>query len=627
MALATLSIDLEARLAKLEAGLDKAGRMAEREAARMKASFGGLEGSLAKLGALAAGAFSAGTIVAFANETSRSLLAIKDLSEATGSAIEKISGLEDAVRAAGGDFAAAGGILIKFNGILSDLETNKEAAGVFKALGLDAAELKRLDPADALQRTARALAQFRDDGSRARAIQVLFSRSVAEAGPLLRELAEAGDLNGKVTKEQVEQADRFNKELAKLEMHANDAGRAISGPLVKALNDMADTMRTGGIGEALERNVISPLKQVTTAYRILGIGIQRQLLARELEKTPEDSALRDQIRALDDQARKLAESFNNARAAWLGLNSQAGAGRGFINPPLVDLPELKLPALESEASKRLHKLLEDHREEQRKLSFVTLDFGSEQSEAETQRLLRLQQVAEDVLGKIDADAERTRRQLEQITLVLRDVDGNYIFDLGPNQSEAETKRLERLNEVLANTPQALRDLNEKLKDSKRFASDLGLTFSSAFEDAIVQGGNLRDLLLGLEQDILRIVTRKLVTEPLGNAITDLLKGATGGSGGGSAGFGNFFAQMFQRLFAGFFAEGGYIAPGHWGVVGERGPELVAGGRRGVTVQPMAAGGMTVQQHFHLSGPVDRRTVGQLRAEAGRGVQQAMARNL
>ncbi len=64
--------------------------------------------------------------------------------------------------------------------------------------------------------------------------------------------------------------------------------------------------------------------------------------------------------------------------------------------------------------------------------------------------------------------------------------------------------------------------------------DLGLTFSSAFEEAIIEGGNLRDILKGLEQDILRVVTRELVTKPLGNAVAKFAQNLFGGSFFGAA---------------------------------------------------------------------------------------------
>ena len=50
MALAKLSIDLEARLANLQAGLDKAGLLAERQAERMQRAFSGASKALTAAG-------------------------------------------------------------------------------------------------------------------------------------------------------------------------------------------------------------------------------------------------------------------------------------------------------------------------------------------------------------------------------------------------------------------------------------------------------------------------------------------------------------------------------------------------------------------------------------------------
>ncbi len=63
------------------------------------------------------------------------------------------------------------------------------------------------------------------------------------------------------------------------------------------------------------------------------------------------------------------------------------------------------------------------------------------------------------------------------------------------------------------------------------ARDLGFTFASSFEDAVVEGRNLSDVLQGLEQDILRILTRKLVTEPLAGAVTGLIGSGIGAFAG------------------------------------------------------------------------------------------------
>lgn len=62
------------------------------------------------------------------------------------------------------------------------------------------------------------------------------------------------------------------------------------------------------------------------------------------------------------------------------------------------------------------------------------------------------------------------------------------------------------------------------------------------------------------------------------------------------------AGLFRGTFAGAFAEGGYIPPGQWGITGEAGPEIVSGGRAGVTVTPMGRAGGQVTQVFNITAP-------------------------
>jgi len=48
-----------------------------------------------------------------------------------------------------------------------------------------------------------------------------------------------------------------------------------------------------------------------------------------------------------------------------------------------------------------------------------------------------------------------------------------------------------------------------------------------------------------------------------------------------------FGGPFAGSFLGGFATGGFISPGDFGLVGERGPEFISGGRSGVTVTPIS----------------------------------------
>lgn len=174
-------------------------------------------------------------------------------------------------------------------------------------------------------------------------------------------------------------------------------------------------------------------------------------------------------------------------------------------------------------------------------------------------------------------------------------------------------------------------LGDKTKETKSLVEELGLTFTSAFEDAIVAGEDLGGILKGLEKDILRIVTRSLITEPLGGAIKDVIGGGLGGGG-----IGELFSSFAASIFGGGLAGGGPASPGMLYRVNERQPEvldvggkqfLMMGSQRGrVDPNPKFGGrSQAVYNSFTLTGPVDRRTQNQVAAAAARGVALANAR--
>jgi hypothetical protein len=58
----------------------------------------------------------------------------------------------------------------------------------------------------------------------------------------------------------------------------------------------------------------------------------------------------------------------------------------------------------------------------------------------------------------------------------------------------------------------------------KVAVDLGYSFQSAFEGAIIEGKRFHDVLLGLAQDIEKILLRKTITQPLADAISSMFAG-------------------------------------------------------------------------------------------------------
>lgn len=178
--LGTLSLDVVAKIGGFVDGLSKAEREATKRSKAIETALTGAVGALA-------GAASISTFVNYVRDAADSLDALNDVADATGSTVESISALEDVARKTGATIDTVESSLIKFNSQLTAADGKNEVSRTLKQIGVDAEELKRLDPAEALRQTAVALSKFAADGDKARAVQILFGKSVKEAAPFLKD--------------------------------------------------------------------------------------------------------------------------------------------------------------------------------------------------------------------------------------------------------------------------------------------------------------------------------------------------------------------------------------------------------------------------------------------------------
>lgn len=150
--------------------------------------------------------------------------------------------------------------------------------------------------------------------------------------------------------------------------------------------------------------------------------------------------------------------------------------------------------------------------------------------------------------------ERYNRRIDEITALAAAarLNGNPIPEETIRRAtEAALADFERMEQATERTSQ--------------FANQLGFSFSSAFEDAIIKGKSFSDVLKGLEQDIARIILRASVTQPLGNALAGGVNSLMGSfsfgnlfAGPSGAGSGNTFATVAAT--GGTFAMGGIMTP-------------------------------------------------------------------
>lgn len=617
----------------------------------LEKSAGLIKGAFVGIGAGLLAGLGGGALAGLFRQITAGVAALNDLSQATGATVENLSALEDIGARTGTGFESVGNAVIKLNQALNiALETaTSPQAKAFRALNIDIERLARLDPAQGLFEFAKTLNGFQQNAATGRAALLLLGRSIKELGPFIHDLAQAGQLNATVTTEQAQAADQFGDNLDALGKRASDAARRIAGPLVAAINKLFEPKRGNELVESLQdeleaiqgaldavgadvftqtaQNYERRINQIKRELKKAILSVQREGLPeppkpdlavniaaqealerrqKEAEKRQRESAATikryvDQLNAQIDKTRQLTEV---ERA--LEVLRSAGVKGGAKQQEVLAL------AKQIDALTRGLALEKGITEELKKHALYAQERGAALERGITEQLER----QKSLFQEIDDLAGRTAsKRKQELTRALEDrLNAGEVFG---------TEELER-------TVKAIAGINDELKDTERLSDKLGLSFASAFEDAIVQGGNLRDVLRGLEQDILRIVTRQLVTKPLADSIGGLLSGIK--LFGSAAG--NVFARGLVPFARGgvvngptMFAFGGAFG-GRLGVMGEAGPEAVMPLKRGrdgrLGVQ--ASGSSVVNITVNVPGGTDRAAANQIAASVAQRLALASGRN-
>jgi hypothetical protein len=408
-----INIKLMADIVEVQRRFADVERLAERTANNIGASFAGL-------GAKLAGALSVGALAAWTKQVIDSIDQLNDLADATGASIENISKLEGAALRTGASLADVGGMLVKFNSALKDAKDQNGAALALQAIGVQAEALRQMDPADAVLTTARALAQFEDDGNKARIVQELFGKSAREVAPLLKDLAEAGELNATVTAQQAQEAEAFNKQLAGLQAQATLASRQIVGGLLPVMNAIVGAFSTGSKEGANFKGVVELLRVPLEAVAIAGANVWFVLesVGREIGAVAAQiaalgrgdfqafSAISDMVKADGVRARAELDALQQ-RILNAGRESQTVAtqAQGNARAALPDIVALGAAAKKSsEDAKAAEKARQDERDaaSKRHLAYLKrIDEAEAEAEKKAQEYFK-------------AEADRRKSELDQL---------------------------------------------------------------------------------------------------------------------------------------------------------------------------------------------------------------------
>lgn len=426
------------------------------------------------------------------------------------------------------------------------IQGNKQSADRFRELGISMQELIMLKPDELMNRVVDALAGV-SSGSRQTALA--FSLFNAEGvsmlqiarqgeGALQGMREEAHRLGVVMSREMVEGAHAAKNELDKLKM-------VLGAQLDQTIVQLAPAMQ----------QIASSLIEAIPHLVYLMETHKRSPLRVEIDKQSSATLFR-QIQEIQDKLGTLDEMLEHSS----GKNTDRI--KAAIERQLTDLEELTVAfegalareGFQSEAAtaalKERQRLAQEELETRERIDALNkrADRRHLDNTRDANRMLdESERILADILKRkeaaVAADKASAAAILDQLD-PMRQI----------KQQHEEILRLKELGYLADNeAEEAIKRLQDSLKDTNKFAQDLGFAFESSFEKAVLGGMKMREVLKGILEDILKIVLRSMITKPLGNAVT--------------AGLGNIFGAGK--------AGGGRIQPGQLYPVGERGPELIA----------------------------------------------------
>lgn len=596
MSIGSLTIDLMMKTGSFETDTKRAAKIAQKRAKEIDEAF-------AKAGkaigvALAAGVTAAG--YAFKTTVDR----MDELSKAAARAsmptedFSRLAYAADLADVSMQDLQGAMGKLAKAQGDAS--RGSKEQADAFDRLGIS---YKNAD--GSLRRTSDVFLDFADRFQKFKGSPEIvalgmqtFGRSFQNLIPLLNDgaqgLKDAGaeaDAFGVTVSTKVgKQAESFNDNITRLTKTIEGLKIELFSGLIPQLDNLLGRyialsrlgkgpidLIEGMFGEGPEKKIEGYERRIADLMRI------REQLAKQGDPSWWQRQMNPSLRTKDSIDQELIE--------LAGKLEEARQFRRLLSPP--DLSGLNvpqsgnLPSSPSRAGKAsgadpLSSVLD---------AAILRDFDRMQTareQAEEFEGFLAQLVGEDEMRlREQASAWRdlidpTRaftRQLEEIRAL---VDAGALSAAEGIAAEFDVQS--RMNDAL------LGGLAGDIRESNDAARELGLTFSSAFEDAIIGGKGLREVLGGIGQDLLRMTIRKSVTEPAAN----------------------WLAGSIGSIFGGARADGGPVSAGSAYLVGERGPELFTPKTSGSITPNHAMGGVNVTNHYRFESGTN---VAQLQAFA------------
>lgn len=569
MKIGSLEIELLANMARLQKDMDQAKstvsgamRSIERSAEAAKGAIVGIASGL--------------SIGAFASMVKASIDAadkLGDLSKSTNLTVEQLAGLDLAARQSGADLdSVARGV----NRLSVEMGKNAEK---FAAVGISAK-----DPIEALKQVADIYAAIEDPQQKAAFGAAALGKEWAQLAPLLAEggakigeMTEEGARLSGVTQGMVEESDKFNDQLAKIQLSISGVATRVGGDLLPLLNALVSEMVEAGEKANGMGSSFNPLTEtlralaivggnVTFVFKAIGTeigGISAQLAALASGDFKAFSAIGDMMKA--DAAAARAE-FD----AW--EQRILNAGKGVTSSP--GEPTAKKGAAPSgvagfiaggktggsaanKAEKEAYESALKYAQERAKLRNDEYDAINDYLQSEEAARVASVKAANDAVKAAQDEYDQygmTRSQIEEITLArMRDKLA------GVDSSSAIAQSLEQeiaAQEKLIGIMRKGEDRDAKIKEQEKeaaeaqkiwdnFTENVQRNMGDGFYDAM--NGNFRNI-----GDAFKSMVQRMLADAMA---ANLMKALTGGGASSGGGYGGILGSVVSAFSGGWGSWG------------------------------------------------------------------------
>lgn len=552
---------------------------------------GSAGGALAGIGASLAGG---GSFLMF-KQLANDLDALNDASDAVGDSIENLSALEDVARRNGEGLELVTTAALKLNKALAEAKEDSPMSRALDGIGLSAADLRRLDPSDAIRQVAVALQGYENDGRRAAIVQEIFGKSTKQVAAFLKDVAEAGDLNATVTAAQAAEAERFNKQLFGMQTNLSNMAREMAGPVLSALNQMFDAIEGRGVGgdSPITQGLVVPLQALSVlaanvSFVLKGIGTELGGIAAQGAALARGdftgaAAIGKEMKAAAKAARE-AFDLREQNLMMIGRvlpradYSNEGRNRGAAlrrAPSLADRPDKAAKQSASEAERYLERLQKEAEKlqdltlvqqllrdiEQKRIDGITpklreklfLEASSiDALKSQRKEIEAQQQAMDDLVDSVSRRADELDRILQatptgrtkaierQVDIVLRYARANPEDEAVQRQALEAVQQLRKEFDSLVEPPKEVAKEVEKMQLTiDRFAEKS----IDAFVDFAATGKlSTSSLFDSFKRDVLRALIEDPVRDSMKNVV-NIIKTELGKAGEGEGLLGGLFKSI------------------------------------------------------------------------------------